>query len=35
MTPAFGPVEAKELLPHFVDSANKAGGLRPHPAFED
>ena len=31
MTPAFGPVEAKGSLPYFMDSVNKASGLRLHP----
>ena len=30
MTPAFGPVEAKALLPCVMDSVNKANGLRLH-----
>ena len=35
MTPAFGPVEAKELLPYFMDSVNKASELLLHLVFED
>ena len=30
MTPAFGHVEVKELLPYFMDSVNKANELRPY-----
>ena len=30
MTPAFGPVEAKGLLPCVMDSVNKANELRLH-----
>jgi len=30
MAPAFGLVEAKGLLPYFVDSATKARELRVH-----
>ena len=35
MTPAFGPAEAKELLPYFMDTVNKVSRLRPHLVFED
>ena len=30
MTPAFGPAEAKALLPYFMDSVNKASVLCLH-----
>ena len=30
MAPAFGPVETKALLPYFMDTVNKAGGLHLH-----
>ena len=33
MSPAFGLVEAKGLLPHFMDSAIKARELRLHSIF--
>ena len=34
MTPGFGPVEAKGLLPHFMDSANKVNKVCLHLIFK-